>query len=41
MKGVDKYLGTFDKTTSLLIPTSSVYKYLAVTNDSLDLLELK
>ena len=41
MKGVDKYLGTFDKTTSLLIPTSSLYKYLAVTNDSLDLLELK
>lgn len=41
IKGVDKYLGSFEKNTSLLIPTSSVYKYVAVTSDSIDTIELK
>lgn len=41
IKGVDKFIGNFDKNTSLLIPTGSVYKYVAVTADSVDTLELK
>lgn len=41
IKGVDKFIGNFDKSTSLLIPTGSVYKYVAVTADSVDTIELK
>jgi len=41
MKGVNKFLGSFEKSTALLIPTSSVYKYIAVTSDSIDTIELK
>ncbi|MCM1127921.1 MAG: DUF5711 family protein [Lachnospiraceae bacterium] len=41
IKGVDKFIGNFEKNTSLLIPTSSVYKYVAVTKDSVDTIELK
>lgn len=41
IKGVDKFIGNFDKNTSLLIPTGSVYKYVAVTADSVDTIELK
>lgn len=41
MNGVDKFVGEFEKPTSLVIPTSSVYKYVAVTNSSIDSIELK
>ena len=41
VKGVDKFVGDFDKSTSLVIPTTSVYKYITVTSDSIDTIELK
>ncbi len=41
MRGVDKFTGEFDKSTSLVIPTASVYKYITVTTDSVDTIELK
>lgn len=41
MKGVDKFTGGFDKSTSLVIPTSSAYKFVTVTSDSVDTMELK
>lgn len=41
MKGVDKFTGEFEKSTSLVIPTSSIYKYITVTTDSIDAIEMK
>lgn len=41
IKGVDKFVGEFDKSTSLVIPTGSAYKYIGVTSDSIDTIELK
>ena len=41
MKGVDKFTGGFEKSTSLVIPTSSVYKFVTVTSDSIETMELK
>ena len=41
MQGVDKFTGEFEKNTSLVIPTSSTYKYIAVTTDSVDAIEMK
>lgn len=41
MKGVDKFTGSFEKDTALVIPTASVYKYITVTADSIDNIELK
>ncbi len=41
MKGVEKFSGSFEKSTSLLIPTSSAYRYVTVTSDSIDTIELK
>ncbi len=41
IKGVDKFTGEFDKSTSLVIPTSSVYRYITVTTDSIDTVEMK
>lgn len=41
IKGVDKFIGNFEKNTSLLIPTTSVYRYVIVTADSVDTIELK
>lgn len=40
-KGVDKFTGGFEKSTSLVIPTSSVYKFVTVTSDSIETMELK
>ncbi|MCQ2081145.1 MAG: DUF5711 family protein [Lachnospiraceae bacterium] len=40
VKGDIKFEGAFDKTVSLLLPTSSSYKFLLVTGDSLDTVEL-
>lgn len=41
MKGVDKFTGSFGGDTALIIPTASVYKYVTVTMDSIDNVELK
>lgn len=41
IKGVDKFMGSFGESTSLLIPTNSAYRYVAVTKDSVDTIELK
>lgn len=41
VRGTDKFTGNFEKNTSLLIPTSSAYRYVAVTSDSVDMIELK
>lgn len=41
MNGVEKYAGLFEKAVYTLIPTSSSYKYVVVTSDSIDTIELK
>ncbi len=41
MSGVQKYGGMFDKAVYTLIPTSTAYKYIVVTADSIDTIELK
>lgn len=39
--GVEKYNGHFSKTVNLMIPTGSAYKYLLVTDTSIDTIQLK
>lgn len=39
--GVEKYSGSFDKTTLVLIPQSTPYRYMLVTPDSIDTIELQ
>lgn len=41
IKGIDKFSGEFEKPVSLLVPTSSTYKYTVVTSSSIDTMELK
>lgn len=41
INGVEKFSGLFSQTVYTLIPTSSSYRYLLVTPDSLDTIELK
>lgn len=41
MNGVEKYSGYFEKAVYALIPTSSAYRYILVTADSIDTIELK
>ena len=41
IRGVDKFAGEFEKPVTLLVPTSSVYRYVAVTGSSIDTIELK
>lgn len=41
VNGANKYIGNFDKTTSLIIPTASRFKYIIVTPNSIDVFELK
>lgn len=41
MSGVEKYSGYFEKAVYALIPTSSSYRYILVTADSIDTIELK
>ena len=41
MSGVEKYAGYFEKSVYTLLPTSSSYKYILVTQDSIDTIELK
>ena len=41
ISGTEKYSGRFDKATLVLIPQSSPYRYMVVTPDSIDTIELK
>lgn len=41
ISGIDKFTGEFEKAVALVVPTSSVYRYYAVTNNSIDTIELK
>lgn len=38
--GVEKYNGNFSKTVNLMLPTRSAYKYLLVTENSIDTIQL-
>ncbi|MCM1123233.1 MAG: DUF5711 family protein [Eubacterium sp.] len=39
--GTEKYSGRFEKTALMLIPQSSTYRYMVVTPDSIDMMELQ
>lgn len=39
--GADLYSGTFDKAVYAMVPTTSNHRYLLVTNDTIDTIELK
>lgn len=39
--GTEKYRGQFDKTALMLIPQNSAYRYMVVTPDSIDVIELQ
>ncbi len=39
--GVQKYAGTFSKSVMMLIPLSAKYRYMIVTSDSIDTIELQ
>lgn len=39
--GTEKYRGRFEKTALMLIPQSSAYRYMVVTPDSIDVIELQ
>ena len=39
--GMEKYRGRFEKTALMLIPQSSAYRYMVVTPDSIDVIELQ
>lgn len=41
MNGVEKYSGSFEKSVYTMLTTSSSYKYILVTPDSIDTIELK
>ena len=38
---VEKYNGNFSKTVDLMLPTSSAYKYILVTEQSIDTIQMK
>lgn len=39
--GVEKYRGFFSKTVNVMMPTKTPYKYILVTNESIDTIQLK
>jgi len=41
MDGLEKYSGYFEKAVYALIPTQTAYRYILVTADSIDTIELK
>lgn len=41
MEGVKKFSGTFSKTVRLMLPTHGPYKYVLVTDNSIDTIQLK
>ena len=40
IRGADKFVGSFEKPVSLLLPTASAYRYGLVTGNSIDVMEL-
>lgn len=38
---VEKFNGTFSKAVNVMIPTGTAYKYLLITNDSIDTIQMK
>lgn len=40
-EGVEKYNGNFSKTVDLMLPTDSAYKYILVTEQSIDTIQMK
>lgn len=40
-EGVEKYNGYFSKTVNVMLPTGAAYKYLLVTDNSIDTIQLK
>ena len=41
MDGTEKYHGNFGKTVRLMLPVGNTYKYLLVTDDTIDTIQLK
>lgn len=41
LKGVEKYRGLFAKSVNLMLPTNTAYKYVLVTDSSIDTIQLK
>lgn len=41
MEGIEKFHGTFVKPVRLMVPTGKAYKYMLVTDDSMDTIQLK
>ncbi len=41
LSGVEKYNGHFSKTVDLMVPTSSAYRYLLITENSIDTIQLR
>ncbi len=41
MEGVEKYRGNFAKPVGLMVPVEKAYRYLLVTDDSMDTIQLK
>lgn len=41
LEGLEKFNGTFSKAVRLLLPASGAYKYIAVTDDSIDTIQLR
>ena len=41
MDGMEKYHGNFAKTVRLMLPVGNAYKYLLVTDDTIDTIQLK
>ena len=41
LEGIEKYNGYFSKSVSLMLPTGDSYKYLLVTDNSIDTIQLK
>lgn len=39
--GVEKFKGSFNRTVNLMLPTASAYKYVLVTDSSIDTIQLK
>ncbi len=39
--GTEKFHGNFSKSVSLMLPASGAYRYILVTEDSIDTIQLK
>lgn len=41
MDGMEKFHGSFDKTVRMMLPLGNTYKYLLLTDDSIETIQLK